>query len=325
MGGAARWRFRSGGLQFSAEIRHLTIPSHVGVCIAIDAVGFPCGGAPQFPDQPPPSSQKCDMAQASHKATILIESGSRGTTVVSAVRAALLRKRGTPQWDGVLRATGIVALLALYPCWRWPEVAGMVGFLGVTIFVNGPLSPVLPAAYEPVLMATGRVYPPLLVALVGIAGTLYVEFLNYHLYRAAVTHPRFELARRSALVSRTVALFERSPFFCVWLCAWSPLPYWTVRFLAPMTRYPVAPYLLATFLGRMPRLFFFAAIGLVVPLSTQVLGMITVTMVVTGITIAVHRGMRHRELPSAPARLAVPHASVSRMTERFQLTRSTLP
>jgi len=247
------------------------------------------------------------VAQVAHEAILLNSPRSRGTTVASVVLATLLRKRGTPQWDGVLRATGVVALLALYPCWRWPEVAGMIGFLGVTIFVNGPLSPVLPAAYEPVLMAAGRVYPPLLVALVGIAGTLYVEFLNYHLYRAAVTHPRFDLARRSALVSSTVALFERSPFFCVWLCAWSPLPYWTVRFLAPMTRYPVAPYLVATFLGRMPRLFFFAAIGLVVPLSTQVLGMITVTMVVTGITIAAHHGMRQRELPSAPTGSAVPN------------------
>jgi uncharacterized membrane protein YdjX (TVP38/TMEM64 family) len=173
----------------------------------------------------------------------------------------------------------------------------MFGFLGVTIFVNGPLSPILPAAYEPVLMMTGRVYPPLLVALVGIAGTLYVEFLNYYLYRTAVEHPRFESARSSALTRKAVALFDRSPFFCVWLCAWSPLPYWTVRFLAPMTRYPVGPYLLATALGRGPRLFFFAAIGLVVPLSAQLLAMITLTMVVAGVTVGVHRGVRRRSLP----------------------------
>lgn len=211
------------------------------------------------------------------------------------IGAALLRKRGTPHWDGVLRATGVIALVAIYPTWRWPDIAGMVGFLCITIFVNGPLSPLLPAAYEPVLMATGRVYAPLLVAMVGIAGTLYIEYLNYYLYRAAVDHPRFEKARNSTLVRKTVALFERSPFFCVWLCAWSPLPYWAVRFLAPMTHYPVGPYLWATFLGRMPRLFFFAALGLVVPLSTQLLGMITGTMIVLAVTIAVHRRVKRRE------------------------------
>lgn len=196
--------------------------------------------------------------------------------------------------------TGVVALLALYPMARWPEIAGLVGFLCVTIFVNGPLAPLLPATYEPVLMVTGRVYPPLLVALVGITGTLYVEFLNYRLYRAALLHPWLEPARRSTLVRKTVALFEKSPFFAVWLCAWSPLPYWAVRFLAPLSGYPVAPYLWATFLGRMPRLWFFAALGLVVPVSTQFLVAITLAMIAIGIGVA-----RYTSAP-APAALAIP-------------------
>ncbi len=37
-----------------------------------------------------------------------------------------------------LRGTGIVALAALYPARRWPEVAGCSATLGVTIFLDGP-------------------------------------------------------------------------------------------------------------------------------------------------------------------------------------------
>jgi hypothetical protein len=54
----------------------------------------------------------------------------------------------------------------------------------------------------------------------------------------------------------------RAPFFTVWLCSWSPLPYWLVRILSPMAGYPVRKHLWATFLGRFPRLWFFAALGL---------------------------------------------------------------
>ena len=210
---------------------------------------------------------------------------------MSGLVAALVRRRGTPQWDAVVRGTGVVGLLALYPTVRWPWNAGLVGFLCVTIFVNGPLAPLLPATYEPVLMVTGRVYPPLLVALVGIAGTLYIEFLNYHLYRLALLHPRLESARNSKLVRKTLALFNKSPFFCVWLCAWSPLPYWVVRFLAPVAGYPVGRYLFATFLGRAPRLWFFAALGLFVPIPTPLLIGATVLMIGFAVVIAT---LRHR-------------------------------
>lgn len=219
---------------------------------------------------------------------------------MSRLGAALLRRRGTPAWDAVLRGTGVVALLAIYPVLRWPDVAGMVAFLCITIFVNGPLAPLLPATYEPVLMITGRAYPPLLVGLVGIAGTLYIEYINYHLYRAAIFHPSLDKARESRLVRKTVALFKKSPFFAVWLCAWSPLPYWAVRFLAPLSGYPMRPYLFATFLGRMPRLWFFAALGLVVPVQTQWLVMITATMIVVAIVIAVHRRPRKSVAATPP-------------------------
>lgn len=205
------------------------------------------------------------------------------------LRAFLTRQRGNPHWDAVLRGTGVIGALAIYPVIRWPEIAGLVAFLCITIFVNGPLAPLLPATYEPVLMIAGRVYPPLLVALFGIAGTLYIEYINYYLYRALLFHPKLDRARTSGLVRRTVALFEKSPFFAVWLCSWSPLPYWAVRFLAPLSGYPVRPYLLATFLGRMPRLWFFAALGHVVPVGTQWLVMITATMIVVAIVVAVHR------------------------------------
>ena len=219
--------------------------------------------------------------------------------------SVLTKRRGTPHWDAVLRGTGIVAALAIYPTLRWPNVAGMVAFLCITIFLHGPLAPLLPAAHEAVLMVTGRVYPPLLVAVVGIAGTLYMEYINYHLYRAALLHPKLERTRQSALVRRTVALFEKAPFFCVWLCSWSPLPYWAVRFLAPLSGYPVRPYLVATFLGRAPRYYVLALFGELLPVSTLALAVITVVMIGIAVAIAAVRArLGRRAGPAAPEELA---------------------
>src|SRR3989475_10482710 len=105
-------------------------------------------------------------------------------------------------------------------------------------------------------------------------------------------HPRLEAARRTWVVRQTLALFQRSPFFAVWLCAWSPIPYWIVSVLTPMSQYSMRKYLFATFLGRAPRVWFFATLGLVIPVSTQVLVTCAVAAVVTGVVVALHNGPR---------------------------------
>lgn len=211
---------------------------------------------------------------------------------MTGVVSSLLVRRGTPEWDAVLRATGILALATLYPALRWPDVAVLTGFLCLTLFVSGPISMVLPAAFEPMLMVAGRLYNPILVTVLAVAGNLYMDYVNYHVYGAVMQHPRLEAARSSWVVRKTLALFQRSPFFAVWLCAWSPIPYWIVSVLAPMSQYSMRKYLFATFLGRAPRVWFFATLGLVIPVSTQVLATCAIAAVVTGVVVALHQGPR---------------------------------
>jgi uncharacterized membrane protein YdjX (TVP38/TMEM64 family) len=230
----------------------------------------------------------------------------------------LTRRRGTREWDVVLRATGVLALLAIYPATRWPSIAGLLGFLCLTLFVSGPISVVVPAAFEPMLMVAGRLYPPLIVALVAVAGNLYMDYVNYHLYGAALRHPRLERARNSRIVQRLLALFQRRPFFAVWLCSWSPIPYWIVATLAPLSRYPMRKFLFATFLGRGPRVWFFAALGLVVPVATRTLITYVLAAITVGVVIAMYQ--RHRTGAGLPSLPSLP----SLATER-RLTCGSLP
>ncbi len=218
---------------------------------------------------------------------------------MNALHAVLKRRYGTAEWDAMLRASGVVAMLAIYPTWRWPAVAGLVGFFCLTLFMSGPITVVVPAMFEPLLMVTGRIYPPLLVALVAVAGNLYMDNINYHFFGAAIRHPRLERARKSRLVQRTLALFQRSPFFAVWLCSWSPIPYWIVSTLAPLSHYPKRKYLCATFLGRFPRVWFFAALGLVVPVSSQILVTYVACAIVVGVAVIVLRRPKCGSSPSS--------------------------
>ena len=223
------------------------------------------------------------------------------------LRSLLVRRYGTAEWDAVLRATGVIGVLALYPTYRWPSVAGLVGFFCVTLFLSGPTTVVVPAAFEPLLMVTGRAYPPLLVALVAVTGNLYMDYVNYHIFGAAIRHPRLERAKSSHLVQRILALFQRMPFFAVWLCSWSPIPYWIVSTLAPLSRYPMRKYLLATLLGRFPRVWFFASLGLVVPFSSQVLVTYIACAIAVGIAVMAwkRRAARRRDGSGNPVDASV--------------------
>ena len=180
---------------------------------------------------------------------------------MSRVATLLRRRHGDLVWDGIVRGSGAAALLAIPLVLMHPATGPLVAFVLITLWVNGPFAPFLPATYEPILMMYGRLYPPLLIGFLGILGTIYVEYLNYRLYRPILHSNALTGVRESRVVRRLDSLFRRAPFFTVWLCSWSPLPYWSVRFLSPLTDFPASRHLFATFLGRFPRLWFFAALG----------------------------------------------------------------
>lgn len=215
--------------------------------------------------------------------------------------AVTKRRYGNPLWDVLLRISAGAGLAAIPLVLVWPSSGPLVGFLLVTLWLNGPLAPFFPASYEPVLMIMGRFYSPLLVAALGIAGTLFIEFLNYHLYRKVLHSGALTGARRSRAVAWIVRTFARAPFFTVWLCSWSPLPYWAVRFLSPLAGYAVTKHLWATFLGRFPRLLFFAALGAWWNVDVRLLVMISVVLIAVAVVLA----LRWRLQPSAVGEMQI--------------------
>ena len=160
-----------------------------------------------------------------------------------------------------------------------PQAGGLGTFAIFTIWCNGPWSPLLPAFYEPVLLATGRTHGALPVAIVGTAGTLLVEWANYYVHAAAISSERLAGLREHRATSWLSERFARRPFFYVWLCAWSPLPYWPVRTLSPLAGLSVPRHLLATGIGRFPRLWLIAAVGAVFQPPLWLLGAITIAPV----------------------------------------------
>lgn len=213
---------------------------------------------------------------------------------IDSLRRLLTRRFGDREWDLVLRATGVLALIGI-PVSLWLRGAGpLIGFTLVTVWVNGPLSPVFPATYEPILMIFGRVYSPVLVAAVGTAGILYVEYVNFRLHARVLRTDALESVRESWAVEKVVDLFDRAPVLTIWLCSWSILPYWPLRIIAPVAGYPVKKVLAVTLFGRFPRLWLFAALGGWWGIDTKWLLVLTVLTVAVGVGLWLYRRKKGR-------------------------------
>ena len=201
------------------------------------------------------------------------------------------RQVGADHWDRVLYLAGLIGLVGIGLSAFVPVASDLATFFSLTLLINGPYSPLLPVGYEPVLMTYGKLYTPLLIAAVGVTGQVLVEYVNYHLYAGALQSDLLIRMRTSRLVSWLVAWFNVNPFLAVVVAALTPLPFWAVRIAAPLAHYPVRRYLTATALGRFPRLWFYAAVGSLIPLNGALIftGGLALSAVIAALLLHRHR------------------------------------
>ncbi len=72
---------------------------------------------------------------------------------------------------------------------------------------HGPASPLLPAAFEPVIMAYGRTHPAVLIAAIAVITSVAAESVNYLGYGYLLRSRRLGRVRQTS--ARLTALFAR--------------------------------------------------------------------------------------------------------------------
>lgn len=212
--------------------------------------------------------------------------------------ASLVRPRGTRVSTIVLRSTGAVALLGIPVTIAFPRLVPLVWLAVLSLPASGPLGPIMPAALEPIVMEAAKYEKPIWVTLVALTTYVYMEFLNWHIYRWVLDRDVLSRFRDHRRVRTAVRYFARYPFLTTVVAAATPFPCWVIRILAVLHRYPLRPYLIATAIGRFPRIYLYAWLGGFLRIPTAVL-----LAVVVGSTavVLVHRLVRrHAPAPAAP-------------------------
>jgi uncharacterized membrane protein YdjX (TVP38/TMEM64 family) len=222
---------------------------------------------------------------------------------------ALVARRGDARWDLMIRGTGVVALAGIPCAILRPDSLPAVWFTLVALAVNGPFSPVLPTAFEPLIMEAATWMPILAVTLIGTAVSLYAEYLNYHLYAWVLRRKRFAGFGDKGWMRRSVRWFERAPFTTTVVFAFTPLPFWFARILSIYARGNLRLFMLGTAIGRLPRIFIYAWLGSVLEVPAVVLAAVGIGTAVLVIAVRLARGRSvlaepplADEAPASPAR-----------------------
>jgi uncharacterized membrane protein YdjX (TVP38/TMEM64 family) len=187
-----------------------------------------------------------------------------------------LRPLGGRHWDLILRVTGIAGLVGIALVLLVPGSAVLVWFAVMSLPANGPLSPLIPAAFEPLIMEAAKYEHPLSVAVVGLAAYMLTEYVNWHLYAWALSRERLAGVGRRRWVRWGIDRFSRAPFSTTIVFAFTPLPFWVARCLAILDRYPIGKFMTATAVGRFPRILIYAWLGALLQVPTVALAAVLV-------------------------------------------------
>ncbi len=115
--------------------------------------------------------------------------------------------------------------------------------------------------YDPAVIIFARFHEPLIIALVGVAGILASEIINYTCFEYIVDRKFFDKVLKHKFIVKITQLFNKAPFWTMLIVAFTPIPIYPFRFLVVMARFPLLKYLLALFIGRLPRLYLIALFG----------------------------------------------------------------
>ena len=112
--------------------------------------------------------------------------------------------------------------------------------------------------HEPAVIYAGTLYNPALVALVGGLATIPASAIDYHLFRRAFSLGPLAQVKDSRISRFATRAFSVQPWWTIVGFAISPIPFYPIRIIAPMSEYPATKYVAAIFMGRVPRYYLLA-------------------------------------------------------------------
>ncbi len=136
------------------------------------------------------------------------------------------------------------------------------------------------APHDPAVLYLAIHHAPFAVALVGGAGTLVAESVNYELLRRMSGSPAVAGFAGSRTILRLSDSFARAPFVTLWIAGFIPtIPFSAIRLFVLVREYPRGRYLLAAVSSRTLRFYLVALLGYALRPSPLLIAILFVVLI----------------------------------------------
>ena len=195
------------------------------------------------------------------------------------------RKSGWSILIACLVPASVCTILAML--W-FPEWWRLVGFFWYSI----PGNSFVYLPHEPAVIYAGAIYKPWLVAMVGGASTMVAAVIDYFVVRKVFEFKKVASVKETPLYKTAVRYFYWRPWLTVAFFAFSPLPFYVIRVLAPSAGYAMWRYVSACVAGRIPRYFLIALGASWVPVPSRYLLLLMVFLIAATVIFSIYGARR---------------------------------
>ena len=168
-----------------------------------------------------------------------------------------------------------------------------------------PVLSVLSLPLEPATMIIAKVAAPWEIALLGSAAAAIAACFDYFFVRRVFRIGALDRLRGHRLFSRVERYAKVAPFLTILACAALPLPFAIPRVMMPLISYPFPKYVVATAIGRLPRIYVLAAFGKLFDIPNWILGAFLIGAVVLAALGALFRKLGWIGAPRADAAIGL--------------------
>ena len=149
------------------------------------------------------------------------------------------------------------ALSSVLTWWLFPDWWQLSAYFWYSI----PGNSFIWLPHEPAVLYAGALYAPALVAATGGVATMVASIIDHAFFTRTLKIEGIAKVKETRIMAYCMRLFNRQPFGTIVLFAFTPIPFYPIRVVAPMSNYPMARYVSAVVIGRVPRYFLLATGG----------------------------------------------------------------